>query len=447
MVRLSTTVTTNINLLSSWATATQTGSIVSLTIPTPTITTKDEGTTTSTAVTTLDFVGFGVEVSGAGATATVTVNGPIIVQCVITTNVASLTGIPSTTVADGVTLSSGDLVLLTSQTTASQNGVYDVAAGAWSRAKLLTGNNASGCQVLVTKGRWWATVPYQCTSLIGSDVVGTNNLTWKSIGLLPDYGLDSGDDIFAYAYDEAPATVLSTLDSKVGAAQTISFTANGVIGAAFADFATAGGPFGGISIDGVNALYGYQSANNGAVLPTAFTVQAWIRPVLLPVTFTSNQLMFFARTNTNAVPASAGWPAEYEVSVSTDGPTIPGSATEFYRLLRWSAREGGGVFNQNATTIANQAYLLPIVDKWHHVVVTYDGTNLILYVDGRRVSAAQATVRANAAGRWTMGGCAIGAAAGVYGSQFSWKRWRLSQSAWSQATINEVYNRGAAWGI
>lgn len=49
--------------------------------------------------------------------------------CVATTNVA-LTGLLT---IDGYTLVAGDLVLLTGQTAASQNGLWTAAAGAWAR--------------------------------------------------------------------------------------------------------------------------------------------------------------------------------------------------------------------------------------------------------------------------------------------------------------------------
>ena len=45
-------------------------------------------------------------------------------------NVGSLTGLPT---ADSVTLVAGEIILLTAQTTASQNGPWVVAAGAWTR--------------------------------------------------------------------------------------------------------------------------------------------------------------------------------------------------------------------------------------------------------------------------------------------------------------------------
>ena len=53
------------------------------------------------------------------------------VRACSTSNIASLSG---TTTVDGVALSAGDRVLLAGQSTGSQNGIYVVAAGAWSRA-------------------------------------------------------------------------------------------------------------------------------------------------------------------------------------------------------------------------------------------------------------------------------------------------------------------------
>lgn len=53
------------------------------------------------------------------------------VRAASTANIASLSG---TATIDGVSLIAGDRILVKDQTTASQNGVYVVAAGAWARA-------------------------------------------------------------------------------------------------------------------------------------------------------------------------------------------------------------------------------------------------------------------------------------------------------------------------
>lgn len=81
---------------------------------------------------------------------------------------------------DGVTLQTGDRILLKDQTTASQNGIYNVnASGAPSRATdMPTGGNAAGAFVFVEQGTVNAENGFTCTSNTGSAVVGTNNLTF-----------------------------------------------------------------------------------------------------------------------------------------------------------------------------------------------------------------------------------------------------------------------------
>ena len=81
---------------------------------------------------------------------------------------------------DGVTLQTGDRILIKNQSTASQNGIYNVnASGAPSRATdMATGGNAAGAFVFVEQGTTNAENGFVCTSDTGSAVVGTNNLTF-----------------------------------------------------------------------------------------------------------------------------------------------------------------------------------------------------------------------------------------------------------------------------
>jgi len=81
---------------------------------------------------------------------------------------------------DGVTLQTGDRILIKDQTTASQNGIYNVnASGAPSRTTdMATGSNAAGAFVFVEQGTVNAENGFTCTSDTGSAVVGTNNLTF-----------------------------------------------------------------------------------------------------------------------------------------------------------------------------------------------------------------------------------------------------------------------------
>ena len=79
---------------------------------------------------------------------------------------------------DGVTLSTGDRILLKDQSSSTQNGIYNVnASGAPSRASdMATGANAAGNFVFVEKGTVNGNNGFVCTTDVA--VVGTNALTF-----------------------------------------------------------------------------------------------------------------------------------------------------------------------------------------------------------------------------------------------------------------------------
>jgi hypothetical protein len=86
-----------------------------------------------------------------------------------------------TLTVDGVALAAGDRVLVKNQTTATQNGIYVVAAGAWTRAAdMPNGNAVSGAHVIVNEGATQADRVYLCTT--DNATVNTTALTFS---LLP----------------------------------------------------------------------------------------------------------------------------------------------------------------------------------------------------------------------------------------------------------------------
>lgn len=89
-----------------------------------------------------------------------------------TANIAALTG---TMTIDGIALVAGDRVLVKDQTTASQNGVYVVAAGAWTRAAdLNTWAEHTSAYLFVEKGTTNADIGYLCTVDAGGTLETTN---------------------------------------------------------------------------------------------------------------------------------------------------------------------------------------------------------------------------------------------------------------------------------
>lgn len=83
---------------------------------------------------------------------------------------------------DGI-LTSTDRVLVDQQSTASQDGIYVTSSGAWSRAAdLPTGAEARGVRVWIEEGTTDGARLYACSNAEGSDVVGTDGLTFGLIG-------------------------------------------------------------------------------------------------------------------------------------------------------------------------------------------------------------------------------------------------------------------------
>ena len=94
----------------------------------------------------------------------------------------ALSGIPSSSDFDGVTLVAGDRVLLTAQTSAIENGLYVVAAGAWARSadadNTPSGEVKEGMYVLIEEGQAWGLTGWVLRTL-GTPVLGTSALDFS----------------------------------------------------------------------------------------------------------------------------------------------------------------------------------------------------------------------------------------------------------------------------
>ena len=83
-------------------------------------------------------------------------------------------------VIDGVTLATGDRILIKNQASAIENGIYTVnASGAPTRATDMdTGDSASGARVFADQGTVNADTGFFCTTNKPSDIVGTDGLAF-----------------------------------------------------------------------------------------------------------------------------------------------------------------------------------------------------------------------------------------------------------------------------
>jgi hypothetical protein len=99
------------------------------------------------------------------------------------TTTANIT-LSGTQTVDGVALVAGDRVLAKNQTTATQNGVYVVAAGAWTRAADMDGSpdvgEVNGAAVYTTDGTVNSDTTWTQTATISA--VGTQAMTFAQLG-------------------------------------------------------------------------------------------------------------------------------------------------------------------------------------------------------------------------------------------------------------------------
>ena len=129
-------------------------------------------------------------------------------------------------VIDGVTLVVGNRILLKAQTTATENGIWVVTVGAPTRpANFATGMGAMGAYAFVDEGTNYLDRAYVCTTNAGSDVIGTDTLTFVQFSARPSalagYGLLVGVGN-ALDVNNTVIPTLSDTNSFTGATNTFT---------------------------------------------------------------------------------------------------------------------------------------------------------------------------------------------------------------------------------
>ena len=145
------------------------------------------------------------------------------VRVISTTNVA-LSGLLT---IDGVTLVANDRVALVGQTTASQNGIYVAASGAWTRSVDADGNSevTPGMAFFVEEGTTYADSQWRLTTN-GSIVVGTTSLAFAQIGAASSYTNGTGIALAGNVFSIDTAVVVRKFAQTIGdnAATSITVT-------------------------------------------------------------------------------------------------------------------------------------------------------------------------------------------------------------------------------
>lgn len=110
---------------------------------------------------------------------------------------------------DGVTLTTGDRVLLTAQTTGSQNGLYDFNGAASPLTRSVDANTdvevKPGTQVFVSEGTTNGNTTYQLTT-DGPIILDTTSLTWAQTGAGTSYVAGNGLTLTGNSFAVTPAS-------------------------------------------------------------------------------------------------------------------------------------------------------------------------------------------------------------------------------------------------
>ena len=140
---------------------------------------------------------------------------------VATTGNITLSG---TQTIDGVAVIAGDRVLVKSQSTASANGIYVVASGAWTRSTDADiWNELVSAFVFVEKGSTLADTGWVCTVDAGG-TLGTTAITWAQFSGAGTYTAGTGLTLSGGEFRITNTAV--TAGSYGSASQTLSATVN-----------------------------------------------------------------------------------------------------------------------------------------------------------------------------------------------------------------------------
>ena len=143
-------------------------------------------------------------------------------SCVAATT-ANIT-LSGTQTIDGVALIAGDRCLVKDQTLSQNNGIYVVAAGAWTRATDMdTWLEVPGAFAFIEQGTLYADTGWVCTSNAGG-TLGTTPITWVQFAGVGSYTAGTGLTLTGAQFSITNTAVTAT--SYGSATQVGTFTVN-----------------------------------------------------------------------------------------------------------------------------------------------------------------------------------------------------------------------------
>jgi hypothetical protein len=132
---------------------------------------------------------------------------------------------------DGIAVVAGNRVLVRSQSTASENGIYDVAAGAWSRSTDSdTGLEILGASVFVLSGTTYENTQWSNINT-STPTIGVSDITYSQISASTNYAAGTGITLTGTTFS-LNTTYTNTLYPAIGTTITIAGTANQITSSA-----------------------------------------------------------------------------------------------------------------------------------------------------------------------------------------------------------------------
>jgi hypothetical protein len=132
---------------------------------------------------------------------------------------------------DGIAVVAGNRVLVRSQSTASENGIYTAAAGAWSRSTDSdTGLEILGASVFVLSGTTYENTQWSNINT-STPTIGVSDITYSQISASTNYAAGTGITLTGTTFS-LNTTYTNTLYPAIGTTITIAGTANQITSSA-----------------------------------------------------------------------------------------------------------------------------------------------------------------------------------------------------------------------